>query len=295
MLHLSIKPVGKYEKRVFGKRCRERKGKSMKRRGLYRVLSLALLLSLALGSAAAKADLLEDIREKGYIVIATEGDWAPWTYHDENDNLVGLDIEIGKAIAACLGVEARFEETNWDAILAGVDSGRFDIACNGVGYTEARAEKYSFSTPYVYTRDVLVVRSDNDAIRSFEDLKGKKTANTASSTYAALAESYGATVTGVDALADTIQLVLQGRVDATINAQVTINDYLTEHPDAQSKVVAESEGSPVAYPLRKVPETETLLAAVNEALQALRDNGTLSEISMKYFNGLDMTKSSSGQ
>ena len=147
------------------------------------VLSLILSLIFCLSaSAAGESDLLARIREKGYIVIATEGDWAPWTYHDESNALVGFDVELGRKLAEYIGVEARFEETNWDAILAGVDSGRFDIACNGVSVTPQRSEKYDFSVPYVYSKTVLVVRGDNDSIRSFEDLKGKKTANTISIT-----------------------------------------------------------------------------------------------------------------
>lgn len=252
-------------------------------------LVMAMTILVASVSSAETVDLLSQIKERGYIIIATEGDWAPWTYHDESNQLVGLDVEIGTAIAERLGVEARFEETNWDSILQGVDSGRFDLACNGVGYTETRAEKYSFSTPYVYTHKVLVVRKDNEEIKSFEDLKGKKTANTASSTYAAIAEEYGATVTGVDALADTLQLVLQRRVDATINSQVTINDYMIAHPEAEIKVVDEGPGEPVAIPVRKADDTATLIAAINEALDAMRADGTLAAISIKYFNGLDLT------
>lgn len=252
-------------------------------------LVMAMTILVASVSSAETVDLLSQIKERGYIIIATEGDWAPWTYHDESNQLVGLDVEIGTAIAERLGVEARFEETNWDSILQGVDSGRFDLACNGVGYTETRAEKYSFSTPYVYTHKVLVVRKDNEEIKSFEDLKGKKTANTASSTYAAIAEEYGATVTGVDALADTLQLILQRRVDATINSQVTINDYMIAHPEAEIKVVDEGPGEPVAIPVRKADDTATLIAAINEALDAMRADGTLAAISIKYFNGLDLT------
>ena len=106
---------------------------------------LALLLVAAFGlSLAEGSDLLSTIQKRGTITIATEGNWSPWTYPDENNELVGLDIEIGKLIAEGLGVQPEFQETDWDSILAGVDSGRFDIACNGVGYTETRAEKYSF-------------------------------------------------------------------------------------------------------------------------------------------------------
>ncbi len=234
-------------------------------------------------------DRLAQIKAAGKIVIATEGDWSPWTYHDEKSGeLIGLDVDIGRLIAKELGVEAEFAETAWDSILAGVETGRFDIACNGVGYTEQRAEKYDFSTPYVYTHKVLVTRNDNEDIKTIDDLKGKKTANSASSTYAALAEEYGAVNTPVDTLGETIALLTQGRVDATINAQVSIEDYLREHPDAQIKIVQVMAGDPVAFPVRK--GEKSLVNAINYILDALRKDGRLAEVSMKYF-GLDLTKS----
>lgn len=259
------------------------------RKTILCTLVLALLLSLLLGAAQAEGDLLSEIQSRGKLVIATEGDWPPWTYHDEDDDLVGLDVEIGMLIAEGLGVEPEFQETAWDSILAGVDSGRFDIACNGVGYTEERAEKYSFTTPYVYTHKVVAVRADNEDIHSVEDLEGKKTANSPSSTYAQLAESYGATVVYVSTLAETMMELELGRVDATINAQVSIEDYMREHPDANIKVVQVMEGDPVAFPIRKGEDTETLVQAVNDILEAARQDGRLSEISMKYFN-MDLTQ-----
>ena len=259
----------------------------------YRVtavlLAVLLTMSFCLGAWAEEGDLLSRIRERGYIVIATEGDWAPWTYHDESNALVGFDVEVGRKLAAYIGVEARFEETGWDAILAGVDSGRFDIAVNGVSVTPARSEKYDFSVPYVYSKTVLVVRGDNESIHSFEDLNGKRTANTISSIFAGLAESYGATVVGVEALADTIQLVLQGRVDATMNSRMTINDFLREHPDANLKIVDERDGDIVAVPVRKGGDSDSLLALINEALASMRADGTLKELSERYFGGMDMT------
>ena len=254
---------------------------------------LAVLLALALVavfsvSLAENTDRLSQIKERGYLTIATEGDWAPYTYHDESNALVGYDVEIGQAIAEYLGVEARFNEAPWDSILAGVEAGRFDIACNGVSYTPERAEKYNFSTPYLYTPSVLVVKDDNEQIKTVDDLKGKKTANTISSIYAGIAEEYGAEVAGVDTLADTIQQVIQGRVDATINAKVSIEDYLKEHPDSPIKIVQYLDGDINVFPVQKNESTDTLLAAVNEALQAMRDDGRLAELSMKYFDA-DLT------
>ena len=250
---------------------------------------LTLMLSLTVFSAVAEGDLLSTIQERGTLIIGTEGNWSPWTYHDETTgDLMGLDVEIGTLIAEGLGVKPVFMETDFDSILAGLDSGRFDIACNGVGYTEERAEKYYFSDPYVYTHKGLVVPASNEDILTVDDLKGRTTANSPSSTYAQLAESYGAKVTYVSTLGETIELLIHGRADATINAQVSIMDYLREHPDTPLKIAQVLDAEPVVYPVRKTAETETLIARINEILNEARESGKLAEISMKYFN-LDLT------
>lgn len=244
---------------------------------------LALILALTV-TAFAETDLLEDIQSRGSVTIATEGAWSPWTYHDESDALVGFDVEVARAVAEKLGVEADFVECPWESIFLGIDSGMYDIAANGVEITEDRAAKYDFSVPYAYLRTALIVRGDNEDITAFEDLNGKKTANSAGSTYALLAESYGASTDTVSTLAQTLDLVLSGRVDATLNAELSFYDYMKEHPDANLKIVALSEeASHVAIPVRKGEENAAFLAALNDAIDALRADGTLKAISEKYF------------
>lgn len=123
-----------------------------------------------------------------------------------------------------------------------------------------------------------------------EDLKGKKTANTISSTYASQAEAYGATVTGVDDLNQTIELLLSKRIDATLNAEVVFNDYKKEHPEADVKIATYSDQvEEIAIPIRKGDDTVTLLEAVNDALDEMAKDGTLTELSEKYF-GMDISK-----
>ena len=257
---------------------------------LYVVLVAAAVTAVVLLTRPAEKKVgLEAIREKGTLVVGMEGNWSPWTYHGDDGKLTGLEVDIANLIAEGLGVKAEFQEAPWDALLAGVDSGRFDIICNGVGYTEERAKSYNFTVPYVYSNKVLVVAENNEDIKTVDDLKGKKTANSASSTYAALAEQYGATLVPVDTLGETMDMLVQGRVDATINAQVSIADYLKEHPEAKIKIVQVLAGDPVAYPLHIGEEYRTLVDAINEILEAARKDGRLAEISMKYFN-VDMTK-----
>lgn len=244
-------------------------------------------------SADNSGDLLAQIQQRGEIVFGTEGTRSPWTYHDENDQLVGFDIEVAQKVAEKLGVKATFVEGEWDGLLAGVDGGRYDSMANGVEITEERAQKYDFSDPYCYIRTAIIVKSDDDSINSFEDLNGKTTANTISSTYATLAESYGAKTTGVDDLNQTIELLLNGRVDATLNAEVTYFDYLKEHPDANIKIAAlTNDASQVAFPVRKGDETATLREALNQAINELREDGTIAEISEKYF-GTDLSQAPS--
>ena len=236
-------------------------------------------------SDTASGDLLEQIKERGTITIAMEGTWAPWTYHDENDNLVGYDVEVGTLIAEKLGVQPQFIEGEWDGLLAGLDAGRYDIMVNGVDVTPERSEKYDFSEPYAYNRTAVITKEDNDSIHSLEDLKGKKTANTISSTYAQLAEQYGATVTGVDDLNQTFELLNSGRIDATLNAEVTFYDYTKEHPDANVKIaVLTDDANEVAIPMRKGDETASLREAINAAIDELRASGQLKELSEKYFS-----------
>ncbi len=276
----------------------------MKRRtfiSLMRVMAAAGVLTLAgcssnSGSSAAAsgaassaastgaADQLAAIQTNGKLVVALEGAWQPWSYHDESDTLVGYDVEVSRAIAEKLGVEPEYVESDWDSLFAGLDAGRFDIVCNGVEVTDERAKTYDFTTPYGYIHTALAVRKDNEDIKSFEDLKGKTTANSLASTYMELAESYGATVQGIDTLEETIQLLTAGRIDATLNADVSFYDYLNVHPDADFKLVAQTEdASHVAIPVRKGDDSASLLEAINTAIEELRADGTLKALGEKYF------------
>ena len=237
----------------------------------------------ASSAAGSSADQLAAVQASGKLIVALEGAWQPWSFHDESDTLVGYDVEVSRAIAEKLGVEPEYVESDWDSLFAGLDAGRYDLVCNGVEVTEERAKTYNFTTPYGYIHTALAVRKDNEDIKSFEDLAGKTTANSLASTYMELAESYGATVQGIDTLEETIQLLTAGRIDATLNANVSFYDYLNVHPDADFKLVAQTEdASHVAIPIVK-SEDSSFLDALNSAIDELRADGTLKELGEKYF------------
>ncbi|MCH4035022.1 MAG: transporter substrate-binding domain-containing protein [Lachnospiraceae bacterium] len=249
--------------------------------------------SSASDTESTSDDHLARIKSTGKITVGLEGDWQPFSYHDDDDNLVGYDVEVAQNIALHLGVEADLVEGPWDGLFAGMDSGRYDIVVNGVDVTPDRQQKYDFSDPYAYDHTVLIVRDDNTDITSFEDLDGKTTANSIGSTYQEIGEQYGATVSGVDTLVETLQMVQNGQVDATLNAATSFGDYMKTNPNAPLKIAATSEeATSYAIPMEKGDDNATLLAAVNNALSAMREDGTLASLSEKYF-GADLTENAS--
>ena len=234
-------------------------------------------------------DLLAQIKERGKLLIGTEGTYAPYTFHDESGKLVGYDVEVAEAIAAKLGVKAEFVESNWDSLIAGLDAVRYDVVINQVTITEERLQKYDFSTPYTISRAALIVGKDNNDIKSFEDLKGKKAAQGLTSNYAQLAEGYGAKLVSADgSFSKAIELVSTKRAVATINDQVSFYDFLKQKPDAPVKLVDTlDDASKNAVLIRK--GNDTFVEAVNKALDEITKDGTLAKISDKYF-GADVTK-----
>ncbi|GAB2447196.1 cystine transport system substrate-binding protein [Conyzicola lurida] len=233
---------------------------------------------------------LSDVQEAGTLTIGTEGTYRPFTYHDASGDLTGYDVEIATAVAEKLGVEADFQETQWDAIFAGLDAGRFDIIANQVSITDEREEKYELSEPYTVSPGVVIVSDDNTDIDSLASLEGKTTAQSLSSNWYELAEANGANVEAVEGWAQAIALLEQGRVDATVNDKLTFLDYKATDADGAAglKIAAETDDpSRNAFVVAK--GSTALNDAVNDALDELRADGTLAVISEKYF-GEDVTE-----
>ena len=215
------------------------------------------------------------VDDQGFVPVTFAGDW----FESGACELYVDGVLVGTSSGAL--------QTN---LLAGVEGGRYDVLINSVGVTEERKLKYDFSDPYAFNRPVIIVRGEYDEIHSFDDLKGKRTANTITSTFAEVAEQYGAKVTGVDDLNQTIELVLSGRFDATLNTEVTFMDYMKAHPNANLKIAAYGpDATWIAIPVRKGEESASFLNAVNEAIADMAEKGILSELSIKYF-GSDITK-----
>lgn len=238
-------------------------------------------------SQAEGESLLSHVQESGVLTVGTEGTYRPFSFHEGND-LVGYDVEITEAVGEKLGVDVEFQETQWDGIFAGLDSERFDVIANQVTINAEREEKYLFSTPYTVSNGVVVTAADNTDITDFASLEGKTTAQSLTSNWYDAAQDAGANVEAVEGWAQAVTLLKQGRVDATINDKLTYLDSQITTPDDSIKIAAEStDQSKVAVALRQ--DSADLRDAINTALDELRADGTLKEISEKYFNA-DVTE-----
>ncbi|TDR80216.1 amino acid ABC transporter substrate-binding protein [Paludibacterium purpuratum] len=245
-----------------------------------------LLLALALPVSAQEA--LAQIRTAGVLKIGTEGDYPPFTYHDAAGQLVGFDVELAQAVAQQLGVKAQFVEGRWDGLIAGLDVARYDVVVNEVSISAARQAKYDFSQPYIVSRAALIVRNDNTSIKSFADLKGKKSPNSLTSNFAKLAKDNGAEVIPVQGFNESVEFLVSGRADATINDSLSFLDFKRHQPTAPLKAVAyEQHAESAGIVLRK--GNPGLLDAVNRALAQIRADGTYRRISLKYF-GQDVSR-----
>ncbi len=273
----------------------------MKRRALLTLAASTLLLAACsqsttddtatADSTAEGSELLQRINNGGTINVGTEGTYPPFTYHDTTGKLTGYDVEVTRAVADKLGVDVEFKETQWDAMLAGLDSGRFDMVANQVSLTiPEREAKYDIAIPYSWSGAVVLAPTDDNRYSSWEGLKGLRTAQSLSSNYGELAQRYGAEVVPVEGMAQAIQLVKQDRADFTMNDNLAVLDYLKKFPDSdlEIKLVApasEQRGSGLIL----LKGDQQVVAKLDEAMSALQADGTLTKLSQEFF-GADISK-----
>jgi cystine transport system permease protein len=240
-----------------------------------------IVLSPASATGAAKSAEQADGR---VVRVGTEGTYPPFTYKDPRTNqLTGYDIEVVEAVADKAGWTLQFVQSDFDAIFPALDANRIDTIANQVSINPERQARYLFSEPYTYSRGVIVTRADNDDIKSLADLKGKTTAQSETSNWAQVARDAGAKVESVEGFAQAASLLIQGRVDAIVNDNIAVLDYLASTGSKDIKIAgnAGDEVSKQALVFRKSdPE---LRDQANAALSELRKSGTLRKISEKYF------------
>ena len=242
------------------------------------------LLACALLICGANAKTLRE----GTLKVATEGTFSPFSYYNDKNELVGYDVDVARAVAEKLGLKVEFLTAPWDAMLAAFDAGKADAVFNQVSITDERKKKYEYSVPYTVVYGAIIVHKDNNDIKSFEDLKGKKNADSATSNWAQVAKKYGAQNVTVDSFAKSMELLIARRVDTVVRDNTVFYDFLKQRPDAPIKIAAKLKD--VDYSAAIVQKGNKELAdQISKALNELKAEGKLKEISLKYF-GKDVSE-----
>lgn len=242
------------------------------------------LLACALLICGANSKTLHE----GTLKVATEGTFSPFSYYNDKNELVGYDVDVARAVAEKLGLKIEFLTAPWDAMLAAFDAGKADAVFNQVSITDERKKKYEYSVPYTVVYGAIIVHKDNNDIKSFEDLKGKKNADSATSNWAQVAKKYGAQNVTVDSFAKSMELLIARRVDTVVRDNTVFYDFLKQRPDAPIKIAAKLKD--VDYSAAIVQKGNKELAdQISKALNELKAEGKLKEISLKYF-GKDVSE-----
>lgn len=230
-------------------------------------------------------NLLNKLNNKQTILVGTMGTYPPFTYHDKDGKLTGYDVEVTRAVANKLGVQVEFKETPWDAMMAGLKAGRFDIVANQVALTTPeRQAMFDKAEPYSWSGKMIVARSDHAPIAKLEDIKGVKTAVMLSSNYDEVARKMGADLVHTDTMAQGLLNVQQKRADITLNDELSLLDYLKKNPNSGLKSVwrtpaAEKLGAGLV--INK--GNDEALAKINDAMQQLQADGTLKQLGEQFF------------
>ena len=214
--------------------------------------------------------------------VGTEGTYSPFSYQGTDGKLTGYDVEIAQAVGAKLGKQVEFVQTPWDAIFAGLEAKRFDLVANQVTINDERKAKYDLSEPYTVSEGVIVTRADDTSITSLADLHGKTTAQSATSNWAQVARDAGANVEAVEGFVQAVAAA-QGRPRGRHRQRHPGRRRVPDGPsnDAGMKIAGTTgDTSEQAFAARK---DSGLIADVNRALDELRADGTLKQISEKYF------------
>ncbi|MCA1056347.1 transporter substrate-binding domain-containing protein [Rossellomorea aquimaris] len=241
------------------------------------LLALVLILSACGGKATTEsgAELVED----GKFVYAASGEFKPFSVTEGDGTMSGFDIEVAEAVAKELGLEPEQKKFKFAGIVEGVKSGRFDAAVASHTITEERLKEVDFSTPYYYSGPQIFVRSDS-SVETLDDLEGKEIAVSKGSTYADTAGEVTDNIQQYDSDVVALEALSKGKHDAVITDFITGKEAIASGLKIEARELIGRSEQAIAVS----KENEALLKEINKALEKLREDGTLKEISEKYFN-----------
>ena len=241
-------------------------------------LILCLVTIVCLFSACgAKGRTLDEVKSAGKLTVATSPDFPPFESL-EGGAVVGIEVDILNLIAEELGVELEIVEMDFDAVLLGVQSAKYDCGMSGITASEARKENMLFTTPYYNAAQVIVVKADS-SIKDKADLDGKKVSVQTGTTADAGCTEAGYDVQAFAANADAKAALTTGKVDAWVVDNLTAQQMVEEN---DGLVILEEKMTEEPYAFAFAFGSEDLVEEIDEILEKLIDNGTVEAIFEAY-------------
>lgn len=228
------------------------------------------------------ASTLDAIREKGVLVAGLDDSFAPMGFRDENNELVGFDIDMGAEIAKRMGIEIEWQPTDWDGVISALQTKRFDVIISGMTITPERAEQVNFTEPYVVAGVVALVKAGNDSIKTADDLAGKVVGiQGGSSGENVVSELEGLKdVKRYKQFPECLADLEIGRIDVGIVDVTVAAHFLALRPGVFEIATPLNEEF---FAIATRQEDTALLDELNRIIAEMKADGTLHEISMKWF------------
>ena len=232
--------------------------------------------------------LAKTIVDRGTVIVANDANYAPQSSIDEaTGELVGFDVDVALKMGEVLGLEVQFENPNWETIPAGLNQGRFDVSIGSMTITAERDKTIDFTEPYYFTSGQMFVKAGGMQIAGVEDLAGKTVGVGAATTYYDFLKSESdAKVKTYTTDADTFPDLRNGNLDFVMTAGPTGQQAILEGQDF------EFSGTPLYYEdlAFSVAEGETdWVTLLDYAVAKMHEDGSLTEMSKMWYNGLDLT------
>ncbi|HHY42839.1 MAG TPA: amino acid ABC transporter substrate-binding protein [Thermoanaerobacterales bacterium] len=234
-------------------------------------------------------DSFEKIKEKGQVIMGLDDTFAPMGFRDENNEIVGFDVDLAKEVFKRNNLELILQPIDWTMKEAELNSGNIDMIWNGYTITAERMEKVAFSKPYLKNRQIIITLADSD-INSKADLEGKKVAAQAGSTAVDAMYTEPDIVAAFDGgepiLFDTNNEAFMdleaGRSDAVVADEILARYYIKQRGPEKYKILDEDFGEE-EYGIGFRKQDKKLLEMVDNTLDEMRKDGTFDSIYNKWF------------
>ncbi|MFD1173974.1 substrate-binding periplasmic protein [Oceanobacillus picturae] len=239
------------------------------------------------GSNTEGSSLLDQIKEEGQLKVGLMGTYKPYNFINEDQEMDGFDADIAKEVANRLGVDVEFVAQEFSGMIAGLQSEKFDVVISQMTITDERKEQMDFSDPYITNQVKVIVKEDNDSIKSVEDFKGENIGvglGTNDETYLRtelMPEVGDFTIMTYDDVITTLKDLDTGRINATINNIYAITPVVEQNGFKIKAVGEPIKSDQAGIATRK--GNEELIEELNSILAEMKEDGTYNEIFVKWF------------